>query len=63
MGRRKLTVAWLQRLSAVLNCAPWDIIEAPAASNLSPDEVELVGAFRRLSSDARRALLAEIRER
>lgn len=59
-GKRQLTVAWLKRLAATLQCAPWSIVTEQDVSNLSTDEQQMIMAYRRMTSQARSALLARI---
>lgn len=58
LGKRHLTVEWLERLAAVLGCHPWDIVSEPA-SGLSEPERMLLKAFSTLSETGRAALLDE----
>lgn len=60
LGRRKLTVDWLQRLAAVLSCHPWELVEADAGIAASKAEKTLLRTFRRLDADRRRRALADL---
>ncbi|MFO1015949.1 MAG: helix-turn-helix domain-containing protein [Caulobacteraceae bacterium] len=58
LGKRHLTVEWLERLADVLGCHPWAIVsEMPA--DLSELETRLLEAFGALSEPDRKALLGE----
>lgn len=35
LGKRQLTVSWLRRLAAVLDCHPWAIVDGPDALTTS----------------------------
>ncbi|MGE3303880.1 MAG: helix-turn-helix domain-containing protein [Hyphomonadaceae bacterium] len=59
LGRRKLTVEWLIRLSKALSCHPWDIVEE-TGSLLTPAERKLVSTYRSLDRQGRRLLLRKI---
>lgn len=59
-GKRQLTVAWLKRLAVALQCTPWSIVTEQDVSNLSPDEQQLILAYRRMTIQAQAALLVRI---
>lgn len=58
LGKRHLTVEWLERLAEVLGCHPWAIVsEAP--NELSEREKRLLDAFGALDEPDQEALLDE----
>lgn len=61
LGKRQLTVAWLQRLAAALGCHPWELVEDQPIVSLSSDELALLVAFRDLPLDQRAQLIASTR--
>lgn len=58
LGKRQLTTDWLIRLSAVLDCHPWEIV-AQASDSLTERERRMLARFRSLSDEQQEALLAE----
>ncbi|MFN3523375.1 MAG: helix-turn-helix transcriptional regulator [Phenylobacterium sp.] len=58
-GKRQLTVTWLKRLAAVLDCAPWSIV-TDETSDLSTDEQQLVAAYRRMPKELQSELLLRL---
>lgn len=60
-GRRRLTVEWLCRLGEALSCHPWTLVDdqpsGAASGSYPPDESLLLDAFRKLSTEQRRAVL------
>ncbi len=59
LGKRQLTTDWLLRLSAALDCHPWEIMEVADPPGLSEREQNLLMTFRRLSDEQQDSLLAE----
>ena len=57
MGKRRLTVDWLIRLSNALNCHPWELVDHILPKPPESHEVVLLERFRGLSNDQQRALL------
>lgn len=57
MGKRRLTVDWLIRLSNALNCHPWELVDHILPKPPESHEVVLLDRFRGLSGDQQRALL------
>lgn len=55
-GKRKLTWAWLQKLSKALECHPLEITEGPASQPqaLTAKEKELISIYRGLEEGSRR---------
>jgi transcriptional regulator with XRE-family HTH domain len=58
-GKRQLTVAWLTRLSAVLDCHPWALVDGSTTS-LSASERDLVARVRRLNPSDRDELTSRL---
>jgi transcriptional regulator with XRE-family HTH domain len=56
LGKRQLTVDWLERIASALGCHPWAIVSESAPSD--PREVELVLAFRAMDHREQETLLA-----
>jgi transcriptional regulator with XRE-family HTH domain len=56
LGKRQLTVAWLKRLAAALDCHPWAIVEG-SSSDPTPGERDLIERFHKLGSHERTTLL------
>jgi transcriptional regulator with XRE-family HTH domain len=61
LGKRQLTVAWLGRLAAALDCHPWNIIseDPPAAAQTEREQV-LLKSFRCLAESEQLALLDKL---
>ena len=59
LGKRQLTVGWLERLAEALDCHPWAILSAAAPA--TSDEAELLARFRSLSPHQKDRLLAGLR--
>ena len=57
VGRRRLTVDWLQRLGDALGCHPWQLVSDDVPNALNALEIRLLEAFRRLGADQREALV------
>lgn len=57
LGKRQLTVEWLRRLSRVLECHPWDLVETHCIATLPADETRLLDGFRALNPAERAELL------
>lgn len=57
MGKRRLTVDWLIRLSDALDCHPWELVDHVLPKPPESHEVVLLDRFRGLSGDQQRALL------
>jgi len=60
LGKRQLTVEWLRRLAAALDCHPWEIVAGPETSGSR--EAELLKCFRSLSETDQDRLLVAISE-
>lgn len=58
LGKRHLTVEWLERLAEALGCHPWDIVSEPAAELREPER-KLLKAFSALSEADQQAVLDE----
>ena len=56
LGKRQLTVAWLVRLAAALECHPWAIVDG-ATEQISAADRDLLVLARRLHSGQREALM------
>ena len=61
LGKRNLTVRWLERLAQALGCHPWAIVSADAPA--SEREGECLALFRHLAPDEQDTLLAEMNAR
>lgn len=57
LGRRHLTVEWLEKLAAVLECHPWDIVSDGGPADLR--EQRLVAMFRLMTPEDQSRLLAD----
>jgi len=57
MGKRRLTVDWLIRLSDALDCHPWELVDHVLPKPPESHEVVLLERFRGLSEDQQRAVL------
>lgn len=57
MGKRRLTVDWLIRLSDALDCHPWELVDHVLPKPPASHEVVLLDRFRGLSGDQQHALL------
>jgi transcriptional regulator with XRE-family HTH domain len=57
LGKRHLTVEWLQRLAAALDCHPWEIVSDTKPSDAR--ETELLRLFRSLSRERQDTVLSK----
>lgn len=57
LGKRHLTVEWLERLASALGCHPWEIVGDAARTD--PREEELLQIYRTLDAADRDALLSQ----
>lgn len=56
-GKRRLTVDWLFRLSAVLACHPWELVSDTLPQPLRPLDIRLLDRYRTLTATQQEALL------
>lgn len=56
LGKRHLTVEWLKKLAAALDCHPWEIVEERPA--IDEREEQLVALFKGMVPEDQDALLA-----
>jgi transcriptional regulator with XRE-family HTH domain len=61
LGKRQLTVAWLTRLSDVLECHPWSIVGEPSPDP-GPEERAFLARYRALDAKARADLLTRLQQ-
>ncbi|MEJ2815022.1 helix-turn-helix transcriptional regulator [Caulobacter sp. CCG-8] len=61
MGKRRLTVGWMEKLAKALDCHPWALVSADPIVSTTPREQQLLNYFRGLSGTRQEALLAEIK--
>jgi len=57
LGKRHLTVEWLSRLAAALECHPWAIVSDDPPQALTEHERLLLQSYRRLPADQQEALV------
>jgi hypothetical protein len=57
LGKRHLTVEWLERLATALDCHAWTIVGDLPGPSLSQAEQVLIDVFRRLSDGQQKAFL------
>jgi transcriptional regulator with XRE-family HTH domain len=60
LGKRQLTVAWLARLAAALDCHPWTIISEETPPGLTEREQVLLKSFRCLGEGEQQALVDKL---
>ena len=60
LAKRHLTVEWLTRLAAALDCHPWTIVSDVEPSDLSDREQLLLQAFRRIGADEQKELVDKL---
>jgi len=58
LGKRKLTVAWMERLGGALDCHPWSLVSADPLPSKS--ESKWLALFRRLSVDQRALAIEDL---
>ena len=56
-GKRRLTVDWLRALSKALGCHPWSLVGDELPSQLTPNDVQILGTFRELKIGQQDAVL------
>lgn len=59
LGKRQLTVEWMKRIAAVLECHPWELVEAFRPDTLTPRETRMLAKFRSLPPKAQDALIED----
>jgi transcriptional regulator with XRE-family HTH domain len=46
-GRVDLDTNWMQKLSIVFDCEPWELLPKEMQPDISPDEMEIIRAVRK----------------
>ena len=62
MGKRRLTVEWMEKLAEALKCHPWSLVSAETVTTATSHEQQLLSRFRMLSTSKQRALLADLND-
>ncbi|HEX7759180.1 MAG TPA: helix-turn-helix transcriptional regulator [Caulobacteraceae bacterium] len=62
LGKRHLTVEWMVRLATVLECHPWELVEAVQPPALTQREARMLKNFRGLAIESQDALIADTKQ-
>jgi transcriptional regulator with XRE-family HTH domain len=60
LGKRRLTIEWLEKIAQALGCHPWALISSDVVVIATEEEQRVLDAFRKLKKLERQAFLARL---